>query len=249
MNLLYIEDDALDQAIFKRLISSFPHINTEYAASFDYAIDLLKQKTFDLIISDYQIGAQTALNFLSASDLPPVILLSGAPLNQWNAKNLPSSVIRCHEKPLAVELLEEILEYRLSYHSHSDLPISKEKILEIHFDMKYLLQVSEGSTEVQLEFLELFITTTRQELDQIKNNFEQEDWKALKFHLHKIRSNLHLVGLHQLVSLTRELENNCLSPIHRSFVLAFTPIFLEAVQKALQDIQPYIQMLQNQQAE
>lgn len=242
MNILYIEDDALDQAIFKRLISSFPYILTEYSASFEYAHDLLKQKTFDLIISDYRIGAQTALNLFSVSDLPPVILLSGAPVNE----HLPPSVIHCYEKPLRRELLEEILEHRLSYHSPSDLPTSKEKVLEIHFDMNYLLQVSEGSTEVQLGFLELFEITTWQELDQIKKKFEQEDWKTLKFHLHKIRSNLHLVGLHQLVSLTRELENSCLSPMRRDFVLIFTPIFIEAVQKALQDIQPYIQMLKNQ---
>jgi HPt (histidine-containing phosphotransfer) domain-containing protein len=246
MNILYIEDDALDQAIFKRLIASFPHILADYAASFGDALKLLNRKTFDLIISDLQVGSQTALDVLGDNDLPPVILLSGIPLNHWKTKSLPSTFICCYEKPLSLKLLEEIIEYRLSYHTPSELPVIKDEILDIRFDLNYLLQVSEGDPEVQLDFLKLFERNTTQELDHIKQNFQQKEWKKLKFHLHKIRSNLRLVGLHQLVSLACELENRCSSSIHSEFVLQFTPPFIEAVQKAVRDIQPHIQQLQDQ---
>ena len=77
--ILLIEDDTLDQIVFKRLVKdkNLPYDYT-IAGSVSEAWSILDSERFDIVIADYLLGDGTALDILSLVKDTPVILVTGA---------------------------------------------------------------------------------------------------------------------------------------------------------------------------
>ena len=77
-HVLIIEDDEIDQIALKRHIDhELPGLQYCIARSLQEANELLQQKKFDLIISDFSLGDGTAFDLLSADLETPFILITG----------------------------------------------------------------------------------------------------------------------------------------------------------------------------
>ena len=76
--ILLIEDDKLDQMAFKRLVEgeNLPY-DYKIAGSVSEAQDILQSERYDVIISDYSLGADTAFDILDLVKNTPVILVTG----------------------------------------------------------------------------------------------------------------------------------------------------------------------------
>ncbi len=79
MRLLLIEDDAVDQMAFKRLVAG-GGLSSDYeiAGSVAQARDILTRNTPDVIVSDYLLGDGTAFDILGLHIDCPVIITTGA---------------------------------------------------------------------------------------------------------------------------------------------------------------------------
>jgi len=77
--ILLIEDDKIDQMAFVRQVESegLPYEYT-IAGSVSEAREMLANKSFDIIISDYSLGDGTAFDVLEMVKRVPVILVTGA---------------------------------------------------------------------------------------------------------------------------------------------------------------------------
>lgn len=79
VKLLFIEDDAIDQMAFKRFMKeNRSELDYTIAASFEESKQELSQKKYDIIITDYFLGAYTAFDVLQMADNIPVIIVTGA---------------------------------------------------------------------------------------------------------------------------------------------------------------------------
>ncbi len=81
INILVIEDDRVDQMALKRFLkeTNLPY-NCTFASSVSEAIEILKSRGFDLILSDFSIGDGTAFDihdFMGSKDDVPLILVTG----------------------------------------------------------------------------------------------------------------------------------------------------------------------------
>ena len=112
--ILLIEDDTLDQTVFKRLVKdkNLPYDYT-IAGSVSEAWGILDSEIFDIVIADYLLGDGTALDILSLVKDTPVILVTGAgdeevAITAWKA-GAYDYLIKDHERnylkvlPLTVE--------------------------------------------------------------------------------------------------------------------------------------------------
>ncbi|MEO1050552.1 MAG: PAS domain S-box protein [Bacteroidota bacterium] len=79
-HVLYIEDDEVDQMAFRRMAKDHTHIFSEYtiANSAEGAIELLQQQHYDVIVTDYNLGDDTAFEVLPSVNETPVIFITGA---------------------------------------------------------------------------------------------------------------------------------------------------------------------------
>jgi PAS domain S-box-containing protein len=77
--ILMVEDDALDQKAFERLVKDekLPYDYT-IAGSVSEAKGILASKQFDVVISDYSLGDGTAFDVLGAVKDTPAIIVTGA---------------------------------------------------------------------------------------------------------------------------------------------------------------------------
>lgn len=83
VNILHIEDSALDHALFMRALKAYGlKCEVTHAATYTAACTALQRSTCDLVVVDYRLGDFTALDvWHAASELScpaPFILLSGA---------------------------------------------------------------------------------------------------------------------------------------------------------------------------
>jgi len=78
IRVLLVEDDAIDQLAFKRLVEdeNLPYTYA-IAGSVSEARKVLSEEQFDIIISDYSLGDGTAFDVLEFKKHPPVIMITG----------------------------------------------------------------------------------------------------------------------------------------------------------------------------
>jgi len=76
--ILLVEDDRLDQIAFVRRIEeqNLPY-DCELADSAEQARELIAEKQFDVVVSDYALGDGTAMDILESAGKVPVILVTG----------------------------------------------------------------------------------------------------------------------------------------------------------------------------
>lgn len=81
VNILVIEDDRVDQMALKRFLkeTKLPY-NVAFASSISEAKEILKSGRFNIILSDYSLGSETAFDifdFIDSSDHIPVVIVTG----------------------------------------------------------------------------------------------------------------------------------------------------------------------------
>ncbi len=78
IRMLLVEDDAVDRMAFERFIQQggFPY-HYDCADSLQEAKQLLSDKSFDIVVSDYQLGDGTCLELLTEFKDAPIIVVTG----------------------------------------------------------------------------------------------------------------------------------------------------------------------------
>jgi PAS domain S-box-containing protein len=78
INVLLIEDDAIDQIVFKRFIKNAGcNYNVSYACSVKTAKEFLENNNYDVVIVDYFLGDGTAFDLMDCFGNIPVIFTTG----------------------------------------------------------------------------------------------------------------------------------------------------------------------------
>lgn len=109
MKILYIEDDIVDQKMFKRLLRRLRHFRVDIVSCMGEALIKSNTATYDLIISDFYIGADTAKDILATIHHAPIAVLSG--LNDQNFANelYQLGAVAVLQKPLNILKLQTLV--------------------------------------------------------------------------------------------------------------------------------------------
>lgn len=79
IRLLLVEDDPIDARAFQRMLAALnAQIMCDVCATVEDALVRWSVGHYDLIVTDYQISGQTALELLPLADFAPVIVVTGA---------------------------------------------------------------------------------------------------------------------------------------------------------------------------
>ncbi|MBA3704591.1 MAG: Hpt domain-containing protein [Bacteroidetes bacterium] len=77
-----------------------------------------------------------------------------------------------------------------------------------HTDLSYLKELSNGSNQFMTEMITLFITQTPEALDSMEKHLKNKDWKLLRTVAHKIKPSISFVGLKEIESDIRTVEES-----------------------------------------
>ena len=114
MKLLVIEDDRLTQRLTAMVLTRCGH-EVDMASNVEEAIQLLQQRTYDLITCDFFMPGQTGFDFLRIrNDMPdwietPVILLTGSDDSSEAAQAFALGAAGVLRKPINATQFEEMV--------------------------------------------------------------------------------------------------------------------------------------------
>lgn len=81
-------------------------------------------------------------------------------------------------------------------------------------DMAYLMELSNGNTQLIREILELFVKQTPPDMELLSTYIRQEDWERAYKQAHHIKPTLAYVGANQLRQELQEIEDSAKNRQH-----------------------------------
>ena len=107
ISVLHVDDDVAFLSMAKQCLEMQAHIEVESVQSVQEALEMLKIKKFDVIVSDYQMKGKNGLEFLNeiktTGITTPFILFSGKGRDEVAIKALNSGAFRYIDKRGALD--------------------------------------------------------------------------------------------------------------------------------------------------
>ena len=206
MKLLYVEDDTVDQMAFSRLSRGVSDLHFDLATSIDEAFALIESNQYDLILSDFYLGRDTAMDLFDRILHIPVILLSGGDeIRPMQGKGFPN-YIGSLVKPLKLEELQAIMNGTLQKMPPKSTPPINRRPNLLEFDFTYLERLGGATDTFKMEMLEIFCQLGTEELPQIEQSLQSKNYQSIQRLVHKLKSNLRILGLQRLLETAESIE-------------------------------------------
>jgi len=214
LNILIVEDDKINQLIYKKQMLKFNHTFKVADNGFE-ALDYLLQESFDLVILDMLMPGMNGDEVLKKirGEFPepvrdiPVICIS-ATVHPKTIQDIIDAGADGHlSKPYKEHELADMITRTLSTSSGTKkVPeLNNQPSKTVIISLEHLNQFADGDTDFIIELLEYFNSTTPQVLESMQLNFSTKN-NELPKQLHKYRSQVSLMGLTELTELTLTLE-------------------------------------------
>ncbi len=185
-NVLYIEDDIVDQMAFKRMMKEH---SKECACTIVSSISEFKKlpdlHIFDVIITDYYLGDGGAEDVMKAFPNRKIIVVSGS----INERLGNTDYLRYISKPIDYALL--IQGYQWVMQNNVGNKNSKYQYL----DLTYLNQLGHGDNEFMKEMLQIAKEELIQNLADLNKSWQIDDYSGIRFHSHRFKSRSRILGL------------------------------------------------------
>lgn len=237
LKVLYVEDDLIDQMLFKRLVRRMDNIECEIVSSLEEALDIGHQ--FDILITDYHLNGDTAFDVLEAFPNTSILVVSGFDDKKQLNKLEELGAIGHIPKPISKTDLENALLLEpISSSDQNEYLDEKDDTIsisdEIQFDYRYLNKITRNSERVRQEMLQIFVNFIPSELTQLQTYFQNENWKQVGLSMHKIKSNMRLLGLHNLLAISTKIESKARYQTDINYIKTHTPFVIKSMYKAIE---------------
>lgn len=209
MRLLYIEDDQIDQMALQRLLKK-GDIELTVANSLEEATTFTTQNTFDLVLTDMFLGTHQASDVVKAMPGQSVVVLSGV-ADPRALSELYDMGIKGHMiKPLTMENIPQLFEMAGKKPCQQTVPAEVEKeTTRTQLDLTPLQKITRGNAKLQADLIRIFLEVVGAESERMQQGLQAQDWENLSYSLHRIKSNLRMFDLRELLQSTEKLELNC----------------------------------------
>lgn len=187
MRLLYFEDDAIDQRLFKRACKNLPGLEITY---YDSCMGLKEDyiNSYDGIIIDQYLKDCSAMQFRDKNITIPMAVLSAS--EKLNGSE--EGFIGIWQKPIKENVLKMILE-------KMDFPNLEREVIS----MEYIDELTEGNLDERKDLLKSIYKSIEQNNDALKT-FDLLESKEIQQYLHKQKSK---VGIFYLEKLHAKIDS------------------------------------------
>ncbi|PJD92777.1 MAG: hybrid sensor histidine kinase/response regulator [Legionella sp.] len=233
--VLIIEDNTIALTIAQTLVTQ-THCHSTPASDGESALELAKNKSYDLILSDVGLPGMSGIEFtlqLRAHEkkhhIKPVLIIgvTAHAEGKMHDECIASGMNHVIIKPLNIEKLTEI------YHTFSvfndttntssssstaiskkalgiDLPNTEEELFAIDnlliFDIENAKKVLGNDNSLLMDMLKLTMTILSEELSHLKPAHEASDWEKIAKVAHKLKGGFVSIGLTRAATACQYLE-------------------------------------------
>jgi CheY-like chemotaxis protein len=203
INVLVVEDVPINQLLMKTILDDFGFQRT-IAANGKIAIQLLKEKQFDIILMDLQMPE---MNGFEATEYIRNTLKSTIPIIALTADVTTVDVAKCKaagmndymSKPLDERILYtkimEFVKHPPTYDFHAELGNQEERKQDFIINLQYLSNHTKSNPKMMKEIILAFLEQTPTLILLIKKSMMEKDWITLNAAVHKMIPSLAIVGM------------------------------------------------------
>jgi signal transduction histidine kinase/DNA-binding NarL/FixJ family response regulator len=197
--ILIVEDNPMNQRVTELLLSEWGY-RCDHAANGRIAVDMLREKSYDLVLMDIQMpemdGYTAARQIRQELSLDvPIIATTAHAFAGEREKCIGYGMNDYISKPIQEgELLKLIRRYVLPKKEDS-LPAqqSQKDVLE-GFDDQYVRDISKGKPEVVREMISLFINQSGKEMEGMRKALQSNTYKEAAAKAHSMKSTVNYMG-------------------------------------------------------
>jgi len=240
INVLVVEDMALNQLLMKTLLDDFG-FERDIASNGKIAIEKMQTNSYDIILMDLQMPE---MNGFEATEYIRTVLKSKIPIVALTADVTTVDLDKC--KALGMnDYIAKPIDERLLYSKIvglvNKLAITKvEPVKEDRYilspvkrcvDLNYLSNRTKSSPELMMKMIRAYLDQTPPLISMMKKGFHEKDWDSLHAAVHKMIPSFAIMGMHadfedmakkvqefagaqqktgEIASLVLQLENICM---------------------------------------
>jgi len=211
-SVLLIEDNLVNQKVTYLMLHK-AGMRVDIAGNGKEAVELLQQKTYDLIITDLQMpemdGFQTTAFIRNKLQLTtPIIAMTASALRNEKDRCMELGMNEYLTKPFAPATLFFHLK-RFLLHDETKQAITtgngaEEKREEL-YNLGFLEEMEDE--EYTAEVLNLFLSSTPVSMSELKDASIREDWSEVHKKAHSLKSSLGILQMNTLLRTVTEIED------------------------------------------
>ncbi len=267
IEVLLVEDNEMNRILAKTILNNFNATTTE-AENGVKALELLKEKPFDIILMDIQMpimGGFEATHFIRSElklDIPIIALTANAlkgekekcveggmdaylskPFKEDELIKLMAKLLNLEniedEMPDINELVEDTFQEDKSVENKDELTASETPI----YDLKYLREAFGDAPEAIHSLLEAFIKEGELGILQITDYLESRDTEGLRATAHRLKANVAMLNSHNLYNLAIEIEAEAKTGVFSEELAQNTTIFKIGLAEIIEKIKSEMDVL------
>lgn len=202
-SVLLVEDSELNRMVASQVLRRYD-LNITEATNGIEAIQLLKEKSFDVILMDLQMPKMggleaTAILRKELKIVTPVIALTANTVKK-EIENCLSSGMNGHvSKPFDEKVLIDTIATLIPENSASAAAVSEAIPL---YDLSTLVETAAGDTAFIEKMIELFCQQASGTANILRQSLQSGDYQAIRKAAHKIKPGLDTLG----IPLTKEIR-------------------------------------------
>ncbi len=254
-SILLAEDNPINQLLVKKVLGDH-EILLEVANNGQEAVDLLAQKTYDLVLMDMQMpemDGYEAMQYIR-QHMPerksiPIIALTAHASQGEADKCLAAGADSYVSKPFQAEtLLKEIARFlpKTAAEEQAAAATLPEEALEIN--LSYLAQFANGNAEFMTDILKMFIDQTPGQVQEMTRAVSFSNWAETRTIAHKIKPSLALVGISKIEEINSKIEQYALHRKNTEQLPSLVQQMVTLVEKAVDQLQNELKTLKEKSA-
>ncbi len=204
INILVVEDIALNQLLIKTLLDDFGFAS-DITSNGKLAVEKLKTSTYDVILMDLQMPE---MNGFEATDYIRNVLKLTVPIIALTADVTTVDLAKCTAVGMndyvAKPVDEKVLYTKILSHVNKSASDANEKvkvekdtkgIIQKCTNLTYLNHRTKSNPKLMMEMIDLYLLQTPPLITEMKKSFESQDWDMLHAAVHKMIPSFVIIGI------------------------------------------------------
>ncbi len=207
LKVLLVEDNLMNRMIVNYTLNYFNCIVTEATNGIE-AVDILKEKSFDVILMDVQMPE---MGGIEATKIIRADLKLDTPIIALTANAFKSEIDKCREagmndyvtKPFEESVLIEILARHAIKQKHSENEKSENSKL---YNLAILNTMSRGDKDFVKKMVSIFISQTQDVIAKVEEALLKDDFLLVSQLIHKVKPSIESMGIVTIIDDVKKLE-------------------------------------------
>ncbi len=224
LKVLIAEDVDINQLVIRKHMQKFGFL-ADFAENGKVALEKLKKGSYDIVLMDMQMPIMDGYEAIRIirNDFPetirniPIISITASVMGEAPKKCIDAGANDYVPKPYDIKDLRLKMEKWVT--GNNSLPNTMEEAMgekkqnrnQPLIDLEYLNQLSEGDDDFTISMLSYFLDNTPTVFREMKQFFEEKDWKNLRNVAHKFKPQLTFMGIKSIFNEVETIEQSAAS--------------------------------------